>query len=179
MRDAEEDQHAGRIIDGLWKQYQKGNHQIPEELEKELEGLEGIQEKYDEEYQRLDLSWEYQAPDDETARLARLTERLMSTSDFASLEEEKSKGSASREDVEEAAQKFFEQLEQVFSASQRPVTRAIMAMVLSSLPVFFHSPKEIQSYIKDSLDCCSDQAEKETCLELLHQMMESDGYELV
>lgn len=179
LQDAAEKGHAYKILGSLWHHYQNGGRQAPQGLEKELEGLEGVQEKYDEEYQRLDLSWEYQPLDHQTARWARLVERLMSTSDFASLEERQVLGSASREDVDKASDRFFSQLEPVLASVQKPVARAIMAMALSSLPVFFHSPKEIQGYIKDSLGCCSDPAEKETCLELLHQMMESDGYELV
>ncbi len=78
LQDAAEKGHAYKILGSLWHHYQNGGRQAPQGLEKELEGLEGVQEKYDEEYQRLDLSWEYQPLDHQTARRARLVERKKS-----------------------------------------------------------------------------------------------------
>ena len=88
-------------------------------------------------------------------------------------------GSVTREDMEKAAAQFFAELEPVFASCQKPVVRAIMATTLSYLPISFHSPDELQSHIRNSLECCTDPAEKATCMELLLQMMEMDGYELV
>ena len=74
--------------------------------------------------------------------------------------------------LEKTAEAYFGQLETVFSGTSRPVMRAIMAKVLSDLPVYFHSIDEIKSYIRGSLESCGDEAEKETCKELLEELMD-------
>ena len=136
--------------------------------------LEGVQEEYFEKYQQLSFRQE-----EEMDPLAFRVDMLMSTSTFADLEENKRQGHVTREDLEEVTATFFAELETVFSSSQKPVIRAIMATTLSYLPVRFQSPDELQNYIRNSLDCCTDLAERAVCMELLQQMMEMDGYELV
>ena len=49
--------------------------------------------------------------------------------------------------------------------------RAVMAKILSDLPVYFNSIDEIQNYIRGSFESCTDEAEKETCKELLEELM--------
>jgi hypothetical protein len=52
------------------------------------------------------------------------------------------------------------------------VRRAVMATVLSQLPVFFNNTEEIQSYINISLMQCSDDAEQKATVEILKALME-------
>lgn len=183
VRDAGEEGHAVEILRGLEKLYEQGEREIPQELTDCLPNLEGIQEEYAEKYQRLDFHWEESedAPGEEgeLARRGEMVDRLMSASTFASLETRKDCDSVSREDVERAADQFFAELGPVLSSLQKPVARGVMAMSLSYLPVFFNSPEEIREYIRNSLDCCADLAEKEACMDLLLQVMESDGYGLL
>ena len=183
VRDAKEEEHAVEILQGLRLLYEQGKRQIPQELTDCLPNLEGIQEEYAEKYQRLDFHWEdnQDAPGEEgeMARRGEMVDRLMSTSTFASLEIRKDCDSVTREDVEKAADLFFAEAEPVLSSLQKPVARGVMAMSLSYLPVFFNSPGEIGEYIRNSLACCTDIAEKEACMDLLLQVMESDGYELL
>lgn len=183
VRDAGEEEHAVEILQGLRQLYQQGKREIPQELEDCLPNLEGIQEEYAEKYQRLDFHWEenQDAPGEEgeLARRGELVERLMSSSTFASLEIRKDCASVSREDVEKAADRFFGEVGPVLSSLQKPVARGVMALSLSYLPVFFNSPDEIKEYIGNSLACCTDRVEKEACMDLLLQVMESDGYELL
>ena len=54
------------------------------------------------------------------------------------------------------------------------VKRAVMAAVLSSLPVFFNNTEEIQGYINNSLMQCNDEAEQKAVVELV-KMMISDN----
>ncbi len=50
-----------------------------------------------------------------------------------------------------------------------------MAKVLSDLPVYFNSIDEIKAYIEGSLKSCLDEAEKETCKELLEELMDDEN----
>lgn len=47
-----------------------------------------------------------------------------------------------------------------------------MSAVISQLPVFFNNLSELQDYIFQALQNCSDKAEKLACIEVLHQIME-------
>jgi hypothetical protein len=174
MRDVEKEASAFAILRGLWGQYGKGSRKIPQDIFEHLPNLEGVQEEYFEKYQQLSFHQE-----EETDPLVSRVDRLMSTSTFADLEENQRQGHVTREDLEEVVATFFAELETIFSSSQKPVMRAIMATTLSYLPICFHSPDELQCYIRNSLDCCTDLAERAICMELLQQMMEMDGYELV
>ena len=109
-------------------------------------------------------------------------ERLLSTSAFAPLDEKESwreDDVVTREDVEAAFDRFVSGVDPVLAACQKPVVRSIMAATLSNLPLSFRSLDEIQEYIKNSLGSCTDRAEKETCMELLQMLMESEDYAMV
>lgn len=179
VHDAAEEQSVRAILEGLRDQFEQGDPDISDELSDLLPRLEGVQEEYYEKYQRLSFRQEEPGQGDETDRLAAKVEILMSTSPFAALEDSTGQGSVTREDMEKVAAQFFAELEPVFASCQKPVVRAIMATTLSYLPISFHSPDELQSHIRNSLECCTDPTEKATCMELLLQMMEMDGYELV
>ena len=51
------------------------------------------------------------------------------------------------------------------------VKRAVMAAVLSMLPVFFNNTEEIQDYINSSLIQCSDEAEKKAVVEVVRMII--------
>ena len=59
------------------------------------------------------------------------------------------------------------------------VSRAIMAGVLGVIPFCFNSSQELFEYVKNSLESCSDWAERETSKELLEMLMEEEDYDLV
>lgn len=177
VRDAKEEQAAIAILNGLIGRYGKGSQKTLEELSGYLPDLEGVQEEYYEKYQRLSARKEEQA--DQESQAAAKIGILMSTSPFAELEPNARPGCVTREELEREVAALFTELESVFASCQKPVMRAVMATTLSYLPVYFHSPEELQNHISNSISCCTDPAEKATCMELLLQMMETDGYELV
>ena len=49
--------------------------------------------------------------------------------------------------------------------------RAVMSVVLSSLPVFFNSLNEVTEYVENSLFGCSDEAEKRAVEEIIKNMI--------
>ena len=139
---------------------------LPDELVQLLTDLEGVQEHYYEKYQRSEAV-------DQTVDL------LLSGSDFVPLEP----AAADKEDevpvdqagLDAAAESFFEELTQLFAGQPKPVVRAVMAKVLSELPVCFNQLNEIRTYIENSFASCSDSNERESCIDLLRQMMESEN----
>lgn len=139
--------------------------------------LEGSQEAWMEEYHRNSqpLSVSLAQEEDGEAKRQCLVkiDRLFSDSPFAELNEEPEDEIAGRDLVERAAERLFAQWGRLFQMCGKPVTRAVMARVLSSLPVFFKSIDEVMEYIKDSMECCTDIKEKGTSMELIRELMVS------
>ena len=73
-----------------------------------------------------------------------------------------------------AASRFFEEFSSAFEGQPRVLVRAVMAKVLSSLPVFFQSLDEVREYIRNSLESCTDYMEKAITMKLITDMMEQD-----
>lgn len=156
-----------------------------EEFFDRLTQLEGRQEAYYERYLRTELPEESDDwnKDPDYVKAVNV-DRLLSGSSFVELksrDEQKETGKTDKAAVvdrsylEKTAKEYFKELEEVFSGVSRPVIRAIMAKVLSDLPVYFNSVEEIQAYIAGSLKSCLDEAEKETCKELLEELMDDEN----
>lgn len=171
--DTSEEQICITILKEVLNHFINGNTSIEEnEMEEELTQLEGRQESLFETY--LD----FQLPKDsneDIKKLARI-DRLLSSSSFMKLdEEEKDSTPADRMYLEQAVNRYAIEAEAFFKTCQRPVIRAIMAKILSNLPVFFNSVEEIRGYIENSLSSCTDVFERESSIELLVELMESEN----
>lgn len=179
MRNEQEEVSATSILRGthsFLKENSSEEKGLPDSITDELYLLEGLQESYDEKYQRLDPPPAFCEAEGSGAALGRMVDKLLSASSFASMEEVKVQKVVEKEDVETAVSQFAQQLDPVFTVSEKPVVRAIMAAVLSRLPICFHSIDDISQYMINSLNSCTDMAEKETCMELLLELMEiEDG----
>ena len=147
--------------------------------------LEGRQEVYYERYLKVELPQEKAEWNKDPDYVKAINvDRLLSGSSFAELlvlnsdEEAKQTEDAALVDrayLETEAGVYLKELEEVFSGSSKQVVRAIMAKVLSDLPVYFNSIDEIQAYIRGSMVSCLDEAEKETCKELLEELMDYEN----
>lgn len=131
--------------------------------------LEGKQESYYEEYLRL-------ASAGEESELSNKIDILLSGSAFAVFDDvaQNSAEKVSEQELSDREEAYFEKIRILFGKLPKSVTRAVMAKVLSSLPVFFQSAGELEQYIANSLEACTDVYEKETSMELLNWMMEND-----
>ena len=69
------------------------------------------------------------------------------------------------------AERFIKELDELFASKEVSVRRAVMATVLSMLPVFFNNTEEIQDYINSSLIQCSDEAEKKAVVEVIKMIV--------
>ena len=146
-----------------------------------LTQMEGRQEAYYERYLRSEFPQETPEllADPDYVRASNV-DLLLSGSSFMDLKKvaaecDQEKGGTQelvdRAYLEKTVEAYFSELDTVFSGTSKPVMRAIMAKVLSDLPVYFNSIDEMKSYIRGSLESCGDEAEKETCKELLEELM--------
>lgn len=101
--------------------------------------------------------------------------KLQSGSDFVSLNDEQ-EGLEIPQDsyADEACCDLINTLDKSFKTEAQPVRRAVMATVLSQLPVFFNNTEEIQQYINTSLMQCSDKAEQAAVVDVLKIIMSDD-----
>ena len=76
--------------------------------------------------------------------------------------------------IEKITDKFINELTELFKSNEKLVNRAVMAHVLSGLPVFFNNIDEIQNYIYNSLSQCGDKAEKAAVVEILNQLRQEE-----
>lgn len=67
--------------------------------------------------------------------------------------------------------KFILELKDLFSNNQKIFNKSIMAIVLSKLPVFFNNVEEIQDYIYNSLNNCTNKSEKKACIEIIKTLL--------
>ena len=173
MIELSERQVMEKIVNGVLNQFLEGNtSMIEDEITDLLSELEGTQEGAMERY--LSYPAPEEDPQDEISRSLRTVDLLLAGSPFVALREtmdESLNGSVDRAYLDERLELLFEELRTVFAGTSKPVVRAIMAKLLSSLPVVFGSADELRDYIMRSLSSCSDPAERETTMELLNQEM--------
>ena len=99
------------------------------------------------------------------------TLKLQSGSDFVKLESEVFAEIPDNSYADETAEKLIMELDDSFKNMNVMVKRAVMASVLSSLPVFFNNTEEIQAYINNSLMQCNDEAEQKAVVEIIKAMI--------
>lgn len=177
---AEEELYAGLTKEVLESFGSKTEELYSEDFTDQLISLEGRQEAFYERYLGIVLPKESPAlMQDEDYKKAVNIDRLLSGSIFAELitassfEEEKGE-IVDRPYLEGVANSYFEELGQLFSQVSKPVMRAVMARVLSELPVYFNSIDEVEAYIRGSIEGCLDEAEKEACKELLEELINDE-----
>jgi len=107
------------------------------------------------------------AEDDDLYDCLSKSEKLMSSSLFADIESEPATESVTDEYLEKVTDELVADLQEVIKMHGRPVVRAIYAMVLGKLPVFFTSMQEVVDYISGSVTECGDKAELAAVYSLL------------
>ncbi len=158
--DSEEKQLFFSLAQELSSAFERKDGQaLPEKCQEYLEKLEGIQEYVMEQFM----------PDEgENDPVLSKIVKLTSGSSFASLEGHPGEEEpADRQWIEEKGDAFCQELAKEFEGMPKPVVRAVMAKILSYLPVVFRSYEEVEDYMRTSLEGCTDFAEREACMELL------------
>lgn len=167
LMDGVESQAVRMILEGIWLQFKEDTGRaLADEITEQLECLEGMQET------SMERFLVYENEDDAELKVI---EKLLSGSSFVRLdEEEKASDPADRTWLEQKGQEFCEELDRLFAGMPKAVVRAVMAKILSYLPVVFRTSQELNDYILGSLESCTDSAEREACMELLKQELIDD-----
>ena len=163
--------------------YQEALDPLDQEVTDMLILLEGRQERLGEQYLQIeflldDIKKQHSplvqslALDSQYESLYRIS-ALLSGSHFVDFERDDSDGEAASDQyVKQVEAQLRQDLSVIFKENNRMVSRAVMAAVLSELPVFFNNLTELQDYIYQSLNSCTDKAEKMACIEILNSLME-------
>lgn len=81
---------------------------------------------------------------------------------------------ATKEYVLSKYEELEKDLKDLFTKNNKYVNRAVMAHVLSGLPVFFNNIDEIVTYIQNSFEQCGDQSEKAAAFEIFLEMISEE-----
>ncbi len=156
--------------------------ELPEELFERFEKMEGVQEHcadlfHSGESMLEEIQTSYKSIlegamlDKIYLSLERMS-KLLSTSLYIELDHfDMEHSEADREYIMQIYGTLSLELKEHLRKQPKLVARAIMAKVITLLPMFIRTYQELESYIELSLSSCTDLAEKAACVEIIKQMM--------
>lgn len=111
---------------------------------------------------------------DETYRSLEKMDKLLSGSMFVDIDNIAIAGviKVDSDYIAACKEKLADEFAKLFERNSMTVNRAIMAKILSNIPVFFNTTDEIKEYIQGSLSRCSEQSEFLADYIVIKQMME-------
>lgn len=134
------------------------------QVSKDGYALDDVRNSIMDKVEALDLTDTYQ-------KLFKL-EILNSGSNFMSLKDSQNKNVLADDAfIEQKSNSICDELAASFAENPRVFNRAVMAAILSQLPVFFNNLDEIKTYIHVALGQCKDEAEKKACMKLMLTLM--------
>lgn len=179
--DLKEKQNCETIIQEVCGLFDQGV-ELPSHLSEYFEKIEGIQERCADVFHSGEsMLEEIQASYKEIlsgsmldkiyASLDRMS-KLLSTSLYVELEHlDGDRSQADRDYIMQTYAAFSAELREHLKQQSKPVSRAIMAKLITLLPLFVTTYQELENYIETSLASCSDPAEKAACIEIIRTMM--------
>ena len=96
---------------------------------------------------------------------------LISDSIFIELDKASDNQEVDEEYINEQEKRLIDEYGNFFASNEKMINRAVMATVISQLPVFFNNVSQLQDFIFDTLSVCTDKAEKMACIEILNGIM--------
>lgn len=124
---------------------------------------EQIRESYGEIIESLGLKEQY----DTVFKIPKLNSDSM----FVEMEKEEDTTIVDENYLEMQKENMMNAYRELFAGNDKMINRAVMAAVLSELPVFFNNISELQDYIYNTLSICTDRAEKLACIEIMNGIM--------
>ena len=184
LMDVKEKNELLNIINATYDAIEERNS-INDQAETFFEKFEGYQEKLHKEMYTPDSALDeiYDINKDLIKTLGLENEfenlkkasKLQSASTFAALEPDvNGLKEADESFVKEQYDIVVNKFKNLFDNCTRLQRRAIMASVISGLPVFFNSFEEFKEYIHIALSQCTDEAEKAACMSLVGIMISGD-----
>jgi len=85
--------------------------------------------------------------------------------------DDKEEGVATKKYIETKFEELYNGMKELFANNNKLFNRAVMAHVLSGLPVFFNNFEEVKDYIFSSITQCGDTAEKTAVFEIFNEML--------
>ncbi len=138
-----------------------------------MEGrLEPLSERVLKDEAKIDAYCENDAEfaDTEEGRNILIVKKLMSTSSFAKLSEQKIV-MVTKDKLNAVTADALAVLEDGMKNHKRAYNRCVMASVLKELPVFFNSHTEVMNYVLQSLHNCSNEGEKRGAVAMLWDLL--------
>ena len=145
-----------------------------------LTALEGIQEQYSMTFQEkstlvdeLMQSSKEQLSEQgmiETFSKLEVLSKLLSSSRFADIEQKQESETVEASYIEEQTAALISELETFLKSSSKPLARAVMAKLVTMVPLFIRDYNQLEEYIQNSLSSCSDVAEKLACIEIIRSL---------
>ena len=170
MMDLEETQYVREILLQIFEGARAGK-EIDELI---LAPLEGRQETSYEQWETwatpIEMLEEFAVQDPQAETLRKIS-LLLSGSSFMDLKHDETlREAVTPQELAEMGNELFERLNASLASQPKALSRAVMAKVLSSLPVFFGTVGEVYEYVKGALESCADEGEKEACMRLIRRM---------
>lgn len=174
------------IVRGVSALFAEGSwREIPEEISEKLVQTEGKQEKLMEDLMQLetvlmDICIGREEKIEELGYVAdfrklEIISQLISTSGtFVEFEEKKQEENADDAYILEQIGNLLAKLKEQFSRNEICITRAVIAATISKFPVFFMSSKEVEEYVRESLERCTDEAERQASMNIIASIMEEN-----
>lgn len=175
----------GHICDCFSSEY---NDEIDDDITSKLVYVEGIQEKshaicmqleqaIDEDVLEAYVSKNSDNCLEENIIRFKKCEQLVSTSIFIDIDQDKQDVKDMDVDdelLETKTEELLNDMKELFKTKDRMYTRAVMANVLSELPVFFVNMNEVVEYVNTQISSCTNQNEKMACYAILSDIMADD-----
>lgn len=147
---------------------------VPEDIHTKIEGIEytldTVRKEYMNKVQELGVSDQYS---DLIKCRALLSDSLFVDIDKELEMEVIDKDFDSEKYIDEKYQELENSLRDFFNDNSKKVNRSVMSLVISCLPIFFNNISEVQDYIYNSLNKCTDKVEKKACIELINDIINS------
>lgn len=172
-----------KIIETLYNRFNSDNNLNDDiELEECFIELEGKQEDYHRYYSNvlhvLEMIFETYMQNvnalaiNSMYNVLDIVKQLASGSLFVEFNNTLNDGVADTAYIENVFSELKDEYTKFFKENNKMINRAVMAHVLSSLPIFFNNIDEVKKYITTSISGCNDEAEKLACYEIFHSLME-------
>lgn len=174
------------IIRGVSVLFEEGSwKEIPEDISGKLVQTEGKQEKLVEDMMQLETvlmdirigkkeKLEELGLVTDFRKLEAVSQLISASGTFVEFEEAKQEETADDAYILEQTGKLLAKLKEQFSKNEICITRAVIAATISKFPVFFTSSKEVEEYVWESLERCTDEAERQASMNVIASIMEDN-----